>query len=129
MMKHFIAAGLSVLLIAHPAWAQPGKRTISLAPPLPVAVPHTVSPARNNVQSDIHNAVSRTYPRTHFQRALYLKQRGDLNNSLVEFLKATQENPRLVKAFYEQALIFRERGYLKLAESSLEQAIAVQPDY
>jgi hypothetical protein len=60
---------------------------------------------------------------------MYFKQKGDKSRALVEFLKATQENPRLTKAFYEQALIFRERGYLKLAQSSLEQAIALKPDY
>lgn len=60
---------------------------------------------------------------------MYFKQKGDKSHALVEFLKATQENPRLTKAFYEQALIFRERGYLKLAQSALEQALALKPDY
>ena len=69
------------------------------------------------------------YPRTHFEKAYYFKQKHDLNNALIEFLKSTQENPLLVRAFYEQALIFRERGYLKLAAASLEQALAVKPDY
>jgi len=69
------------------------------------------------------------YPRTHFEKAYYFKQKHDLNNALIEFLKSTQENPLLVRGFYEQALIFRERGYLKLAASSLEQALAVKPDY
>lgn len=60
---------------------------------------------------------------------MYFKQKGDKSHALVEFLKATQENPRLTRAFYEQALIFRERGYLKLAQSALEQALALKPDY
>lgn len=60
---------------------------------------------------------------------MYFKQKGDKSRALVEFLKATQENPRLTKAFYEQALIFRDRGYLKLAQSSLEQALALKPDF
>lgn len=63
------------------------------------------------------------------EKGLYLKQKSDLNGALIEFLNATQENPRLVKGFYEQALIFRERGYRKLAESALEQALALKPDY
>jgi len=69
------------------------------------------------------------YPSSHYQKAMYFKQKGDKSHALVEFLKATQENPRLTKAFYEQALIFRERGYLKLAQSALEQALALKPDY
>ena len=69
------------------------------------------------------------YPRTHFEKAYYFKQKHDLNNALIEFIKSTQENPLLVRGFYEQALIFRERGYLKLAASSLEQALAAKPDY
>jgi tetratricopeptide (TPR) repeat protein len=73
--------------------------------------------------------VQAAYPSSHYQKALYFKQNGDKSSALVEFLKATQQNPRLVKAFYEQALIFRERGYLKLAQSSLEQALAAKPNY
>ncbi|HEY9788710.1 MAG TPA: hypothetical protein V6D17_25200, partial [Candidatus Obscuribacterales bacterium] len=53
------------------------------------------------------------------------KKSGDWNRALVEFLKASQQNPRLARAFYEQALIFREQGYSKLAESALGQALAV----
>lgn len=70
-----------------------------------------------------------SYPQTHFQRGKYLLQIGRVDDALIEFLKATQENPRLVQAFYEQALIFRERGYLRLAESALDQALVVKPDY
>src|SRR5262249_34380793 len=69
------------------------------------------------------------YPRTHYEKALYFQQTGQVDRALVEFLKATQEDPRLVKAFYQQALIFQGKGYLKLAESSLEQALSVKPDF
>jgi cytochrome c-type biogenesis protein CcmH/NrfG len=41
----------------------------------------------------------------------------------LNFLKATQDNPKDTKAFYEQAIIFRDRGFFKLAESALQQAI------
>ncbi len=34
-----------------------------------------------------------------------------------------------MRAFYEQALIFRRKHFLKLAESSLEQALAIKPDF
>lgn len=64
-------------------------------------------------------------PVDYMQRGLYFKKQGDLNRALVEFLKASQHNPRLLKAFYEQAVIFRQRGMRKLAESALEQGLAV----
>lgn len=61
----------------------------------------------------------------HFRLGLALKARGNSNKALIEFLKASQKNPRQINAFYEQALIFRKQGYLKLADSSLEQAIRI----
>lgn len=66
---------------------------------------------------------------THYEIGMYLKEHGEVDGALVEFLKATQENPRLSRAFYEQAVIFRDRNYLKLAESSLQQALNSEPDY
>ncbi len=64
-------------------------------------------------------------PGDHFRLGLALKASGNTNRALVEFLKATQKNPRQINAFYEQALIFRKQGYLKLADSSLEQALRI----
>jgi tetratricopeptide (TPR) repeat protein len=94
----------------------------------PAAPQHPRSKVKD--QADLIGAAARSsYPRTHFEKGLYYKQIRNLNDALVEFLKATQENPRLVRGFYEQALIFRQRGYLKLAESALEQALAAKPDY
>ncbi|MBA3855824.1 MAG: hypothetical protein C0507_02835 [Cyanobacteria bacterium PR.3.49] len=61
----------------------------------------------------------------HFRLGLALKARGNSNKALIEFLKASQKNPRQINAFYEQALIFRKQGYLKLADSALEQAIRI----
>lgn len=66
---------------------------------------------------------------THYEIGMFLKEHGEIDGALVEFLKATQENPRLSRAFYEQAVIFRDRNYLKLAESSLQQALNAEPDY
>jgi tetratricopeptide (TPR) repeat protein len=83
----------------------------------------------NDQDALIGTAARASYPRTHFEKGLYYKQIRNPNAALVEFLKATQENPHLVHGFYEQALIFRQRGYLKLAESALEQALAAKPDY
>lgn len=61
----------------------------------------------------------------HYRLGMALKAKGNNNRALVEFLKATQKNPRQINAFYEQALIFRQQGYLKLADSSLEQALRI----
>lgn len=127
-MRRYTAIGLTVLTSIQPALSQPGKESLSLSPLPAVVSPRTI-PARTYQykRTAVRSAVQRTYPSTHFQRGMYFKQKGDLNSALVEFLKATQENPQLVKAFYEQALIFHERGYLKLAESSLERGLAVDP--
>lgn len=61
----------------------------------------------------------------HYKVGLALKAKGNSNRALIEFLKATHKNPRQINAFYEQALIFRQQGYLKLADSSLEQALRI----
>ncbi|MBI4533359.1 MAG: tetratricopeptide repeat protein [Candidatus Melainabacteria bacterium] len=120
-----------IFLIANLAQADPSNQSISLSSPTsPTASPQVVStPVYRPTKAHLQEAARASYPNTHYQRALYLRQKGLINQALVEFLKATQENPRLLEAFYEQALIFRERGYLKLAESALEQALAVKPDY
>ncbi len=65
----------------------------------------------------------------HFDQGLVYKKSGDVNRALIEFLQAIKENPRCIRAFYEQALIFRSKGYPKLAESSLCQALAVDPSF
>lgn len=65
----------------------------------------------------------------HFDQGLLFKKTGDTNHALIEFLQAIKENPRCLRAFYEQALIFRQKGYPKLAESALTQALAVDPNY
>jgi Tfp pilus assembly protein PilF len=77
----------------------------------------------------LRNKAQQSYPRTHMEKGFYLKQKNDPNGALLEFLKATQADPHQVKGFYEQALIFRTRGYRKLAQSSLEQALAIDPKY
>jgi tetratricopeptide (TPR) repeat protein len=65
----------------------------------------------------------------HYEQGLAFKKAGDANRALIEFLQAIKENPRCTKAFYEQALLFRQKGYPKLAESSLCQALAIDPSF
>jgi len=91
----------------------------SMAAPAPVVVPGMrTTTAFSDGQSS-----------RHFEQGLAFKKSGDNNRALIEFLQAIKENPRCIKAFYEQALIFRSKGYPKLAESSLCQAIAVNPGF
>lgn len=125
-MKKISAGYLTslALLIALPAWAE---RQVALSPAsAPPSVP--AKPATSSKQS-IKQAAQGAYPRSHYQQALYYKQRGDFNSALVEFLRTTQEDPRMVKAYYEQAVLLWQKGYLRLAQSALEQALAVQPNY
>lgn len=86
-------------------------------------------PVHPVTKAELKKAAAKSYPRTHFAKGMYFKGKGQIDQALIEFLKASQENPRTVRAFYEQALIFRQRHFLKLAESSLEQALTVKPDY
>lgn len=89
----------------------------SIAAPLPVTVPGI----KPTVQSPQYSK--------HFEQGLAFKKSGDTNRALIEFLQAIKENPRCTKAFYEQALLFRQKGYPKLAESSLCQALAIDPTF
>ncbi len=130
-MQRLLVSSCLLILAVQPALAQAKKEAVSLAIPglscpAPLAIPHQRQQGR---QKDLSDLTRSSYPRTHYQRGLYYNQTGDLNAALIEFLKATQENPRAVKAFYEQALIFHKRGYLKLAASSLEQALAADPNF
>jgi len=87
--------------------------------------PEAVAQPKAKVKSHAAGA----YPRSHFEKGLYFKQIGEPKQAIVEFLKASHENPKNVRIFYEQALIFQQLGYFKLAESSLKQAISIKPDY
>ncbi|MFA6212662.1 MAG: tetratricopeptide repeat protein [Candidatus Obscuribacterales bacterium] len=117
-----LSAALSVLLVSTcscPSQAE-SKRPVylsSIAAPLPVAVPGI----RPTVPSPQYSK--------HFEQGLSFKKAGDNNRALIEFLQAIKENPRCTRAFYEQALLFRQKGYPKLAESSLCQALAVDPSF
>src|SRR5262249_5486084 len=128
--KAQILAVLLTPLLVPAAAAGFDRDSLSLSP---LAVPPSTKPLSAKPtpasQQSFHDLGEASYPRTHYQEAVYLRQKGELDAALIEFLKATQVNPHLVRAFYEQALIFRERHYLKLAESALEQALAVKPDY
>lgn len=95
-----------------------------LIPPVTVTRPKTLVPAgkRRTTAASGKGKVAAT---DHFRNGLALKAKGNSNRALIEFLKATQKNPRQINAFYEQALIFRQQGYLKLADSSLEQALRI----
>ncbi len=116
-------AATSSISISNPVVGAEAKKSIAMSGG---AHAITVKKLQSAIKAPNPQAI---YPRTHFEKAYYFKQKHDFYNALIEFIKSTQENPLLVRGFYEQALIFRERGYLKLAASSLEQALAVKPDY
>ncbi len=64
-----------------------------------------------------------------YAKGIDYKRQNDSGRALIEFLKATKEDPENVKAYYEQALIFREKGFYKLATTRLEQALAINPSF
>jgi hypothetical protein len=101
-----------------------------VAPMVAASAPHPVSANYSRIShSQIQRLARTSYPVNHMQRGLLYKQSGNQDEALIEFLKSVQENPLQVKAYYEQALIFKQRGYTKLAQSALQQAVAIKPDY
>src|SRR5947209_1150918 len=126
-----VSAWISVSAILSPAWAQQSKKRVAMVAPMVAAsAPHPVSASYRRIShSQIQRLARTSYPVNHMQRGLLYKQSGNQDEALIEFLKSVQENPLQVKAYYEQALIFKQRGYAKLAQSALQQAIAIKPDY
>ncbi|HEY9790069.1 MAG TPA: tetratricopeptide repeat protein [Candidatus Obscuribacterales bacterium] len=120
-----------------PRFNSEARRSLAQVLPVPAnTAPRTVSPppARAFGLRPGYIRLQPTEPahRTivnHLQRGLSLRQQGNLDGALVEFLKAAQENPSQVRAFYEQALIFKQKGHSKLAQSALQQALTVKPDF
>lgn len=86
-------------------------------------------PAQADIARAAARAVGKSYPSNSLERGLYLKQQGQLKPALLEFIKSAHEDPRQVRAFYEQAQIFKQLGNTKLAKSALEQALAISPSY
>jgi hypothetical protein len=127
-----VAVSAIITISAFQAVSAEGKKSIALIPglvaPPPAGRPLAVSHSVQNVAA-LKKALQSGYPSTHLQKGLLLKQKGDLDAALLEFLKAAQENPGNVRAFYEQALIFKTKGYAKLAQSAVQQALAVRPDF
>lgn len=151
----FIQTSLLVsLCAAYPAQGQSQNETKSNAPAsgksfstlssskkriavvgLPAVAPKAITPQvrpranSNDIASATKKATSKSYPSNSLERGYYLKQQGQLNAALLEFIKSAHENPREVRAFYEQAQIFKQQGNTKLAKSALEQALAIAPKY
>lgn len=125
------ASALISISAVSPALAEHNKKSVAIVPGM---VPHPpaaqVRAVPVSVRSSlVKQAAQKGYPSTHFQRGMLLKQQGNLDGALIEFLKAAQENPLQVRAFYEQALIFRQKGYGRLAQSALQQLLSVRPDF
>lgn len=108
-----------------PVYAEGRKQALAMAPA--AAYQSRLAP---NAISDTYlpgTANSAPAPSLHFRKGMFLRKRGNKDAALIEFLKAVEENPHQTRAYYEQALIFKEKGYPKLAQSALEQALAVDP--
>lgn len=128
-----ILAAAGIVILQPALAADNNKKRLALIPamvPPPVApLPSHAVPVMPGLNTAVRQALKGSYPSSHFHRGMYLKQKGDLDGALIEFLKSAQENPQNVNAFYEQAVIFRAKGNKKLAQSALQQALAVKPDY
>ena len=114
-----------------------GKRSIAIGMPIPSGVsrnhgaaPQVIPRTKTKVQKNVLRVIaSNSYPSTPLQRGLLLKQQGRIQEALLQFILSAQENPRQVRAFYEQALIFKKAGNQKFVISALEQALAISPNY
>lgn len=122
---------ISLSVYASKADAQPNtgaKKKIAMGA---IAGAPPVVPARGNAlalpQKSLAAMAKASYPSSHLEKGYYFKQQKKLNEALLEFIRAAQENPREQRAFYEQAQIFKEQGRIKLAKSALEQGLAVSP--
>ncbi|MBY0547965.1 MAG: hypothetical protein K2W95_11780 [Candidatus Obscuribacterales bacterium] len=109
-----------------------GKKKVALGP-TGMAAPRVVRsgsvPVGFAARSVLPATVRKSYPASHLERGLLFKQQGRVDDALLEFLLSVQENPAQVRAFYEQAEIFKQKGKPVLAQSALEQALAIAPGY
>ncbi|HMW92097.1 MAG TPA: hypothetical protein PKE54_18870 [Candidatus Obscuribacter sp.] len=119
-----IFGGAALLLSTPPAFAErkPGPLYISaISPGAPAVVPGATPQNSAKIQNQVGYK--------QYQKGLAAKAKGDLNQALIDFLQASKENPRLTQAFFEQALIFRQKGFANLAESALNQALLLEPNF
>ncbi|MBZ0187115.1 MAG: tetratricopeptide repeat protein, partial [Candidatus Obscuribacterales bacterium] len=87
------------------------------------------SKSESSGQSKLDPMERRIVAQKHFEQGLKAKKTGDTSKALIELLKATREDPRYLEAYYQQAILFRDQSFHKLAASRLEQALAIDPDY
>lgn len=126
MRREIVILSLSTTLVSSGAAAQAGEKLyISSATFMPGAV-RNLSPIVSPVTPP---SASKSAGQKSLDRGLAEKKKGNTNQALIYFLQASKEDPKLTKAFYEQALIFRDRAYVKLAESSLNQALSIDPNF
>ncbi|MDX1986190.1 MAG: hypothetical protein SFV17_05850 [Candidatus Obscuribacter sp.] len=114
----------ALLFSTAPAFAErkPGPLYISsISPVAPAVVPGATPQNSAKIQNQVGFK--------QYQKGLAAKAKGDLNQALIDFLQASKENPRLTQAFFEQALIFRQKGFANLAESALNQALLLEPNF
>lgn len=95
--------------------------------------PNSQAEAKEEIKFDTTNDTIKTRKKklaqSAYKKALQLKSEGNIGSALLELMKAVNNNPLLLDAYYQQALIFKEQGLHKLASSRLEQALAIDPEF
>lgn len=120
-----ISALVSYTVLISPAVALDPTKSLASVPymmPGPTAKPQA-APSTPRKRTAIVSSQS------HMERGMALLSKQDLDRALIEFLNAAKDNPLNIKAYYEQAVIFNQKGYGKLAQSALQQALTIKPDY
>lgn len=127
MRRETVILSLSTALLSSAAAAQAGEKLyISSATSFAPGAVRNLTPIVSPVTPP---AAIKSAGQKSLERGLAEKKKGNTNQALICFLQASKEDPKLTKAFYEQALIFRDRAYVKLAESSLNQALSIDPNF
>ncbi|MGD9680294.1 MAG: tetratricopeptide repeat protein [Candidatus Obscuribacterales bacterium] len=122
---YLLAALVAVSLSGGEARAS-GKAIAMTSPALPDG---RGASARDNGTASAETDRRRARAIEFYQSGLSARKSGDRNKALIDLLKATREDPKFVDAYYEQALLFRDQKFHKLAISRLEQALAIDPQY
>lgn len=65
----------------------------------------------------------------HNSRGSFLLRKGLLHESVDEFRQAIQLQPTSTNAHYNMAIVYRQRGEMERALSSLQKVLAIDPSH
>lgn len=132
-MKHKAFALAIALFASHPLAKAEGNKSLAFSAGIAnssrLVSPKAMPLSAANTKSAINKSLNGSYPRSHMDRGQYFEQTGQLDWALVEYIKAAQDDPKNLEAYYHQAVIFNQRGFNKLAQASLEQSLAINPQF